>query len=85
VAEPTLYLFDGFNVLHAMGYDAFGLPAEQYAVQTGTHPRITTEQNIANMKYMKNGLDGPVKYDTNLKMNPPLRAASIATATSSRF
>jgi leucyl-tRNA synthetase len=40
----------GFNVLHAMGYDAFGLPAEQYAVQTGTHPRVTTEQNIENMK-----------------------------------
>src|SRR4051794_8465493 len=39
-----------FNVLHAMGYDAFGLPAEQYAVQTGTHPRVTTEQNIATMK-----------------------------------
>ena len=40
----------GFNVLHAMGYDAFGLPAEQFAVQTGTHPRTTTESNIANMK-----------------------------------
>ncbi|BAR07006.1 leucyl-tRNA synthetase [Scardovia inopinata] len=40
----------GENVLHTMGYDAFGLPAEQYAVQTGQHPRITTEQNIANMK-----------------------------------
>jgi leucyl-tRNA synthetase len=40
----------GRNVLHAMGYDAFGLPAEQYAVQTGQHPRITTEQNIATMK-----------------------------------
>jgi leucyl-tRNA synthetase len=40
----------GFNVLHAMGYDAFGLPAEQYAVQTGQHPRITTEANIANMR-----------------------------------
>jgi leucyl-tRNA synthetase len=37
------------NVLHAMGYDAFGLPAEQYAVQTGQHPRVTTEQNIATM------------------------------------
>ncbi|NUR51944.1 MAG: leucine--tRNA ligase [Hamadaea sp.] len=36
----------GFNVLHTMGFDAFGLPAEQYAVQTGTHPRVTTEQNI---------------------------------------
>ncbi|MDR0432823.1 MAG: leucine--tRNA ligase [Bifidobacteriaceae bacterium] len=40
----------GENVLHAMGYDAFGLPAEQYAVQTGLHPRFTTEQNIAAMR-----------------------------------
>ena len=40
----------GFNVLHTMGFDAFGLPAEQYAVQTGTHPRTTTEQNIANYR-----------------------------------
>ena len=36
----------GFNVLHPMGYDAFGLPAEQYAIQTGQHPAITTEKNI---------------------------------------
>jgi leucyl-tRNA synthetase len=36
----------GFNVLHPMGYDSFGLPAEQYAIQTGQHPEITTEQNI---------------------------------------
>jgi leucyl-tRNA synthetase len=40
----------GHNVLHAMGYDAFGLPAEQYALQTGQHPRVTTEQNVANMR-----------------------------------
>ncbi|NMR19332.1 leucine--tRNA ligase [Cellulomonas fimi] len=40
----------GDNVLHALGYDAFGLPAEQYAVQTGQHPRLTTEANIANMR-----------------------------------
>ncbi|MDO5084601.1 MAG: leucine--tRNA ligase [Arachnia propionica] len=40
----------GRNVLHALGYDAFGLPAEQYAVQTGQHPRITTEHNVANMR-----------------------------------
>ncbi|MBK7820518.1 MAG: leucine--tRNA ligase [Tessaracoccus sp.] len=40
----------GANVLHALGYDAFGLPAEQFAVQTGQHPAITTEQNIATMR-----------------------------------
>lgn len=40
----------GRNVLHAMGYDAFGLPAEQYAVQTGRHPRETTDENIATMR-----------------------------------
>ncbi|TCD53553.1 leucine--tRNA ligase [Alloscardovia theropitheci] len=40
----------GENVLHTLGYDAFGLPAEQFAVQTGQHPRITTEENIANMR-----------------------------------
>ena len=39
----------GHNVMHTMGYDAFGLPAEQYALQTNTHPRVTTETNIANM------------------------------------
>jgi leucyl-tRNA synthetase len=40
----------GFNVLHPMGWDAFGLPAEQYAIKTGTHPRVTTQKNIANFK-----------------------------------
>ncbi len=41
---------NGDNVLHALSYDAFGLPAEQYAVRTGQHPRITTEENIATMR-----------------------------------
>ena len=40
----------GFNVLHPMGYDAYGLPAEQYAIQTGQHPAVTTEQNIARYR-----------------------------------
>ncbi len=40
----------GFNVLHPMGFDAFGLPAEQYAIQTGQHPAVTTRQNIARYK-----------------------------------
>ena len=40
----------GFNVLHPMGWDAFGLPAEQYAIKTGTHPKQTTEENVNNFK-----------------------------------
>ncbi|MDR1746047.1 MAG: class I tRNA ligase family protein, partial [Tannerella sp.] len=40
----------GFNVLHPMGYDAYGLPAEQYAIQTGQHPAVTTENNIARYR-----------------------------------
>src|SRR6187455_1298425 len=40
----------GFNVLHPMGYDSFGLPAEQYAIQTGQHPAKTTEVNIARYR-----------------------------------
>ncbi len=40
----------GYNVLHPMGYDAFGLPAEQYAIQTGQHPEVTTEKNIARYR-----------------------------------
>ena len=40
----------GFNVLHPMGYDAFGLPAEQYAIQTGQHPAVTTEQNVTRYR-----------------------------------
>jgi leucyl-tRNA synthetase len=46
----------GFNVLHPMGWDAFGLPAEQYAVKTGQHPRKTTEANIATFKRQINSL-----------------------------
>ena len=44
------YRMNGRNVLHALGFDAFGLPAEQYAIQTGTHPRTRTEANIVNFR-----------------------------------
>ena len=44
------YRMTGRNVLHALGFDAFGLPAEQYAIQTGTHPRTSTEANIVNFR-----------------------------------
>ena len=53
IATDTFARFNrmlGKNVLHTLGYDAFGLPAEQYAIQTGTHPRTTTEANINNMR-----------------------------------
>ena len=52
IATDTVARFQrmrGRNVLYTMGYDAFGLPAEQYAIQTGQHPRVTTEENIATM------------------------------------
>jgi leucyl-tRNA synthetase len=57
----------GFNVLHPMGWDAFGLPAEQYAVQTGTHPRETTAKNIANFRRQINALG--FSYDWSREVN----------------
>ncbi len=51
----------GFNVLHPMGWDAFGLPAENYAIKTGTHPEIVTKQNIENIK--KQMKDAGLSYD----------------------
>ena len=44
--HPRLQRMMGYNVLHPMGWDAFGLPAEQYALDTGTHPNVTTRRNI---------------------------------------
>ncbi|MBN2063892.1 MAG: class I tRNA ligase family protein, partial [Sedimentisphaerales bacterium] len=57
----------GFNVLHPMGYDAFGLPAEQYAVKTGTHPAITTEKNISNIREQIKALG--FSYDWDREIN----------------
>ena len=55
----------GFNVLHPMGYDAFGLPAEQYAIQTGQHPAVTTEKNIARYR-LKMALYDTLRYRKDL-------------------
>ena len=46
----------GYNVFHPMGFDSFGLPAENYAIKTGTHPKITTEKNISNFERQINSL-----------------------------
>ena len=57
----------GFNVLHPMGWDAFGLPAEQYAIKTGTHPKITTHENVQNFKNQINKLG--FSYDWSKEIN----------------
>ncbi len=57
----------GFNVLHPMGWDAFGLPAEQYAVETGTHPSITTEKNINTFRKQIQALG--FSYDWDREVN----------------
>jgi len=57
----------GFNVLHPMGWDAFGLPAEQYAIKTGTHPSITTERNIKRFREQLQSLG--FSYDWQREVN----------------
>ena len=61
----------GYNVLHPMGYDAFGLPAEQYAIETGTHPRITTERNIANIRRQIKRLGFSYDWDREFASTDP--------------
>jgi leucyl-tRNA synthetase len=61
----------GYNVLHPMGYDAFGLPAEQYAIETGTHPRITTERNINNIRRQIKRLGFSYDWDREFASTDP--------------
>ena len=61
----------GFNVLHPMGWDAFGLPAEQYAVRTGQHPRKTTEENIATFKRQIRSLGFSYDWSRELATSDP--------------
>jgi leucyl-tRNA synthetase len=57
----------GFNVLHPMGYDAYGLPAEQYAIQTGQHPAVTTEQNIARYREQLDKIGFSFDWDREIR------------------
>jgi len=61
----------GFNVLHPMGFDAFGLPAEQYAVQTGTPPKATTQKNIDNIRKQIKSLGFSYDWDREVNTTDP--------------
>ena len=61
----------GFNVLHPMGWDAFGLPAEQYAIKTGTHPKQTTQENVNNFKRQINQLGFSYDWEREINTTDP--------------
>ena len=61
----------GFNVLHPMGYDAFGLPAEQYAIQTGQHPAVTTEKNIARYRDQLDKIGFSFDWEREVRTSDP--------------
>jgi len=61
----------GFNVLHPMGYDAFGLPAEQYAIQTGQHPEVTTDKNIARYRQQMDRIGFSYDWDREFRTCDP--------------
>ncbi len=61
----------GFNVLHPMGYDSFGLPAEQYAIQTGQHPAVTTEKNIARYREQLDKIGFSFDWDREVRTSDP--------------
>ena len=61
----------GFNVLHPMGWDAFGLPAEQYALETGQHPAVTTEQNLAAFRRQLDNIGFCFDWEREIKTSDP--------------
>lgn len=61
----------GFNVLHPMGYDAFGLPAEQYAIEHGVHPAVSTEQNINNFRKQLDNIGFCFDWDREVRTSDP--------------
>ena len=62
---------NGFNVMHPMGFDSFGLPAEQYAIQTGQHPKITTEKNIARYREQLDRIGFSFDWDREVRTSDP--------------
>ena len=62
---------NGFNVLHPMGYDAFGLPAEQYAIQTGVHPAVSTEENIGRYRQQLDNIGFCFDWDREVQTCSP--------------
>ena len=62
---------NGFNVLHPMGWDSFGLPAENHAIKTGTHPAETTKRNIANFKRQLQMLGFSFDWDREVATSDP--------------
>ena len=62
---------NGFNVLHPMGYDSFGLPAEQYAIQTGQHPAITTEKNLKRYREQLDKIGFSFDWDREVRTSDP--------------
>jgi leucyl-tRNA synthetase len=61
----------GWNVIHPMGWDAFGLPAENYAIKTGIHPRVTTEKAVANFKRQINSIGFAYDWDREVNTTDP--------------
>ncbi len=61
----------GFNVLHPMGYDAFGLPAEQFAIENGIHPAVSTDRNIANFRRQLDAIGFSFDWSRELRTSDP--------------
>ena len=62
---------NGYNVLHPMGFDAFGLPAEQYAIQTGQHPKVTTDINLKKYKEQLNRIGFSYDWEREVRTTDP--------------
>lgn len=72
----------GYNVLHPMGWDSFGLPAEQHAIRTGEHPAVTTEKNIVNFRRQLQSLGFSYDWDREFATSryPNFKASSLVSS-----